>query len=156
MSAGSTVPDDETVWVMVPVATVWTVVVVVISGAALELRVPSQVPTPAATTTTARAAMIVPFLVYHFLRLGATCASLIYCRTRSLGVRPGRHALRARQGPAHVIQSGEHLCQATTTCEIPENDRAAPRHGETAWPGSQFSRRDHCPRPPAPDRRLSP
>ncbi len=50
--AGSMVPDDATVWVIVPVVTVWTVVVVVIRGAALELLVPSQVPTPAPATTT--------------------------------------------------------------------------------------------------------
>ena len=45
--AGSMVPDDDTVWVIVPVETVWTVVVVVISGEALELLVANQMPTPA-------------------------------------------------------------------------------------------------------------
>ena len=46
--AGSIVPVAATVWVMVPVETVWTVVVVTIPAAeALEGRVANQVPTPA-------------------------------------------------------------------------------------------------------------
>jgi hypothetical protein len=70
------VPVDETVLVIVPVATVWTVVVVEINGAALELLVASQVPTPAPATTTTTAPMTVRFLVNHFLCPAATSASL--------------------------------------------------------------------------------
>jgi hypothetical protein len=70
--AGSMVPVDETVLVIVPVDTVSTLVVVEISGAALELLVASQVPTPAAATMTTTAPTMVPFLLNHFLRFGPT------------------------------------------------------------------------------------
>ena len=71
--AGSMVPLADTAWVIVPVVTVWTLVVVVIHGEALNCCTPSQVPTPAAAKSTTRAAMIVHFLVYHLLRSGPTC-----------------------------------------------------------------------------------
>ena len=74
--AGSMVPVEETVLVMVPVETVWTVVVVEMSGAALELLVANQVPTPAATTITTIAPKMVPLLANHFLPVGLTCSSL--------------------------------------------------------------------------------
>ena len=71
--AGSTVPDEETVWVMVPVETVWTVVVVVTRGVALELLVASQVPNPAPRATTATTTMMMgPLRAYHRLRPRAT------------------------------------------------------------------------------------
>ena len=56
--AGSIVPVDETVWVIVPVATVCTVVAVVMPVvAALELLVANQVASPAATRITTMAPM---------------------------------------------------------------------------------------------------
>jgi hypothetical protein len=56
--AGSIVPVDETVWVIVPVETVCTVVVVVMPVvAALELLVANQVASPAAITITTMAPM---------------------------------------------------------------------------------------------------
>jgi hypothetical protein len=64
--AGSIVPDDEAVLVIVPVDTVWTVVVVVINGVALELLVAIHMPKPAATTTVTAAPTAIRFLVSHF------------------------------------------------------------------------------------------
>jgi len=56
--AGSIVPVEETVWVMVPVETVWTVVEVVMPVvAALELLVANHVPRPAAAKITTTAPM---------------------------------------------------------------------------------------------------
>jgi hypothetical protein len=75
-SAGSMVPDEDTVWVIVPVETVWTEVVVVISGEALELVVASQMPNPAATATITAAVTIAGLRVNHFLLLVPTYASL--------------------------------------------------------------------------------
>ena len=49
---------------------------VVISGAALELLVASQVPTPAAATTTTAAPMMDPLRANHFFLSFAICASL--------------------------------------------------------------------------------
>ena len=94
--AGSMVPVDDTVLVMVPVDTVWTVVVVVISGAALELLVASQVPTPAAATTTSTAPAIVPLRLNHFLRSAATYASLVFAhRVHWVCAAPRQHASTA-------------------------------------------------------------
>jgi hypothetical protein len=73
---GSMVPDEATVWVMVPVETVCTVVVVVIRVEALELVVANQIPTPAAAATNTAADIVAGLLVNHFLRLGPTYASL--------------------------------------------------------------------------------
>ncbi len=70
------VPDVATVWVIVPVETVWTVVVVVIRGEALELDVASQIPKPVATATTTAAVMMAGLLVNHFLGRAPTSTSL--------------------------------------------------------------------------------
>ena len=61
---------------MVPVAMVWTLVVVVTRGEALELLVASHVPTPAAATTTTTAPTMVLLLLNHRLRSDPTFASL--------------------------------------------------------------------------------
>ena len=119
--AGSTVPEDETVWVMVPVETVWTVVVVVIRGVALELAWPSHVPTPGAHAD------------HHDdddddrplpgePSLASSCHDYLACRLAvstsggfaACGRQPpsGRH----RDGPP-TSKSAEHLRQATVTCE---------------------------------------
>ncbi len=74
--AGSMVPDDETVWLIVPVETVWTVVVEVISGEALELVVASQMPTPAPTATMTAVLTTARFFVNHLLGLECTYPSL--------------------------------------------------------------------------------
>ena len=79
--AGSMVPDEDTVLVMVPVETVWTLVVVVMVGAALELfdvsSVVTPAPIPAPTTTSATMARLVRLLLNHDLGPDRICASLV-------------------------------------------------------------------------------
>ncbi len=91
-AAGSMVPEEETVWVIVPVETVWTVVVVVMSGEAPELLVADQIPTPAPATTTATAGTMAVLFVNHFFSLDPTIASLAV----SSPGRPPDGALRPR------------------------------------------------------------
>jgi hypothetical protein len=74
--AGSTVPEEDTVWLMVPVETVCTVVVEVMSGEALELVVANQMPTPAPTATMTAVPTMARFFVNHLLPLECTYASL--------------------------------------------------------------------------------
>jgi hypothetical protein len=61
---------------MVPVETVWTVVVVVMRGDALELEVASQIPSPTATATITTAETMAGLRVNHFLGFEPTYASL--------------------------------------------------------------------------------
>ena len=71
--AGSIVPVAATVWVIVPVVTVWTEVVVVMPGvAAPEFLVANQVPIPAPTSTTAT-----PPITMRFLRARVRCSGVI-------------------------------------------------------------------------------
>ncbi len=94
--AGSMVPDEETVCVMVPVETFWTVVVELINGEALELLVASQMPSPAATATITAAVTIAGLRVNHFLPLVPTYASLAVIGAKPSGA-PLLHAVgRAR------------------------------------------------------------
>ena len=78
--AGSMVPDEDTVLVMVPVETVWTLVVVVMVGAALELFEVSSVVTPApipAPTTTSATTARLDRLLYQALVPDRIHASLV-------------------------------------------------------------------------------
>jgi hypothetical protein len=74
--AGSTVPDEDTESVMVPVDTVCTVVFVVMVGVALELleKNSASIPTPRPAPTIIRMTAIVTvrLLENHLLRLGIT------------------------------------------------------------------------------------
>jgi hypothetical protein len=89
------VPEEETVLVMVPVETVWTLVVVVMAGVALELLdVSSAVmpaPMPAATRTRTTRPIPVRLLLNHFLGPNRIYASLTVGRAK-----PGRALLPAQ------------------------------------------------------------
>jgi len=81
---GSMVPLADTAWVIVPVVTVWTLVV---AAEAVEGRVAIQMPTPAPTTTTATTVSTNQCLVSRWLPLDRTGPS-----SWSSPTRPGRRA----------------------------------------------------------------
>ena len=118
--AGSMVPDEDTVLVMVPVETVWTLVVVVMVGAALELvdvsSVVTPAPMPAPTTTSATTARVDRFL-NQALVPDRICASLV-------GRLPDEHVVplpepalsHSSAGVAKGIQSRDDVSQVAFLC----------------------------------------
>jgi hypothetical protein len=98
---------------MVPVDTVWTVVVVVINGEALELVVASHVPTPAPTTTTMAAPTMVRLRVNH--RRGAVASVATVDAPAYLDAVRLRDRSPRQPHEGGAIQPAQHLRQANAT-----------------------------------------